>query len=382
MRHVDEGTIHAWLDEQIADPADTAWIEQHLRECATCRARVAEERATRDHADALLAAAAPAGDHPSFEALVSQAGVTVPGAQPASAARATEQHRWLLHAGWAASLALAAGLGWSARELTLRDDTAGSFTPATVAEDVTGAVPEPTDSLPAAQAPAPAEPPSRPADVSAVTANPRVSPRTAETGRTQPPAAEADALPPSIADADAGRSELPASPAPGVEVQSVAPTIDTLFGTTRRARLTATQPPVQAFPAADSVAPIVTTSEWRLVPRTTAAARTGMPIYGIDGLAPVRTELNVDGTTVRTTYRLEFGDVELLQQLSTAEAGVNDRQATARALPSAARGGFAGNLSPAVPRTWSGILGNARVTLRTTSPVADLDALGARLRVD
>ncbi len=30
MRHVDDGTIHAWLDGQVTDPAEVAWIEEHL----------------------------------------------------------------------------------------------------------------------------------------------------------------------------------------------------------------------------------------------------------------------------------------------------------------------------------------------------------------
>ena len=54
MRHVDEGTIHAWLDQQVTDPQEVAWITAHLRECATCSARVAEEDATIRGAEALL----------------------------------------------------------------------------------------------------------------------------------------------------------------------------------------------------------------------------------------------------------------------------------------------------------------------------------------
>jgi anti-sigma factor RsiW len=43
MQHLDEGTIHAWLDGEL--PADRASeIEAHASECAECAARVAEAR--------------------------------------------------------------------------------------------------------------------------------------------------------------------------------------------------------------------------------------------------------------------------------------------------------------------------------------------------
>ncbi|HEY4304205.1 MAG TPA: zf-HC2 domain-containing protein [Gemmatimonadaceae bacterium] len=43
MSHLDEGTIHAWLDDAL--PADeAARVEAHARECAACAAMVAEAR--------------------------------------------------------------------------------------------------------------------------------------------------------------------------------------------------------------------------------------------------------------------------------------------------------------------------------------------------
>src|SRR5688572_1709481 len=73
MRHVDDGSIHAWLDGAITDPAERAWIEEHLRWCAACGARVAEERSTLEQAHALLAVAAPAKEPPSFEEIAARA---------------------------------------------------------------------------------------------------------------------------------------------------------------------------------------------------------------------------------------------------------------------------------------------------------------------
>lgn len=55
MSHVDEGTIHAWLDGALApeDP-ERAAFEAHIRECAECRDRVEAERRVRDRAAAVL----------------------------------------------------------------------------------------------------------------------------------------------------------------------------------------------------------------------------------------------------------------------------------------------------------------------------------------
>lgn len=43
MRHPDEGTIHAWLDGELA-PDEAAALAAHVAECATCAATVAEAR--------------------------------------------------------------------------------------------------------------------------------------------------------------------------------------------------------------------------------------------------------------------------------------------------------------------------------------------------
>jgi hypothetical protein len=43
MQHLDEGTIHAWLDGALS-PADAAVVEQHIAECAECSALAAEAR--------------------------------------------------------------------------------------------------------------------------------------------------------------------------------------------------------------------------------------------------------------------------------------------------------------------------------------------------
>jgi hypothetical protein len=123
---------------------------------------------------------------------------------------------------------------------------------------------------------------------------------------------------------------------------------------------------------------------WRAVPRTEAAARTGMPLYGIDGLEPTLTELSGDGALVRTQYRLGSGAiVELIQQRAAPENPAQDIQSTARAFGAAGRvgGGVTARVTP-LRRTWVDVRGAVRVTLQTASDAPDLAALGAQLRVD
>jgi hypothetical protein len=55
MSHVDEGTIHAWLDGALApDDPVRAGLETHIRDCVECRALVEAERRVRDRAAAVL----------------------------------------------------------------------------------------------------------------------------------------------------------------------------------------------------------------------------------------------------------------------------------------------------------------------------------------
>src|SRR4051812_32564270 len=43
MQHLDEGTIHAWLDGALS-PDEGAAVEQHAQQCAECASLVAEAR--------------------------------------------------------------------------------------------------------------------------------------------------------------------------------------------------------------------------------------------------------------------------------------------------------------------------------------------------
>lgn len=98
MLHVDEGTLHAYIDGELP-PAEAQGVAEHLAHCPVCRGRVEEERALIARADQVLALARPPERGlPAFRA----------GAQPPPS-RWWQQVRLPLT--WAATVVLALGIG-------------------------------------------------------------------------------------------------------------------------------------------------------------------------------------------------------------------------------------------------------------------------------
>lgn len=60
MSHVDDGTLHAYLDGELS-PVEVERLETHIAACPACRARLDEERALIDRAARLLGMAVPPG---------------------------------------------------------------------------------------------------------------------------------------------------------------------------------------------------------------------------------------------------------------------------------------------------------------------------------
>lgn len=97
MRHLDEGTLHALLDGEIPS-AELAPIQAHLGACAECRARLTEEQDLLAESDRLIEV------------------LELPEAAPAVAPVRTAPRRvWPARLAWAATVVLAAGLGYSIR---------------------------------------------------------------------------------------------------------------------------------------------------------------------------------------------------------------------------------------------------------------------------
>src|SRR5437588_3454880 len=101
MSHVDEGTLHAYLDGELPS-VERAALEAHLADCATCRDNLTEERALRERASAVLGSARPAErPAPPLERL----------------RREPKRSPWRVRRSfaWAASIALALGVGYFMR---------------------------------------------------------------------------------------------------------------------------------------------------------------------------------------------------------------------------------------------------------------------------
>lgn len=96
MSHADDGTLHAYLDGELS-PVERERLDRHLADCAACRARLDEERALIERADALLALAAPPER----------------AAPPLSELR-KPRPMWVVRypLAWAATIVLAFGVGW------------------------------------------------------------------------------------------------------------------------------------------------------------------------------------------------------------------------------------------------------------------------------
>lgn len=97
MPHLDEGTLHALLDGEIPS-AELPPIQAHLGGCAECRARLAEEQDLLAESDRLIE--------------VLELPEAVPAVVPV---RKTPRRVWPTRLAWAATVVLAAGLGYSAR---------------------------------------------------------------------------------------------------------------------------------------------------------------------------------------------------------------------------------------------------------------------------
>ena len=98
MSHVDDGTLHAYLDGELSPP-EARGVEAHLAQCPACRGRLDEERALIARAGELLALAAP----PDRELPPFRAGDVKP------ATRLWWKVR--LPLAWAATVLLALGIG-------------------------------------------------------------------------------------------------------------------------------------------------------------------------------------------------------------------------------------------------------------------------------
>lgn len=308
MSHMDDGTLHTWLDGEL-DPGEEGRLREHLAACAECRGRLDAARVTRTRAHEILRYADPAHiEQPDFALVAARRGGAAGGAAVARQDRASRVRPLLLP--WAASLVLAVGAGWFAQEL-LRGGGGGGgervaafqAEEARVAEADRAVATEDGDAAvatfrgdPSGAAEAESAPPPPPSALSergsgaAAPGTPRVSADRAAVGQSDPAPA---AAPPSA---------------------SVAPeSVDRMA--TQGAR--AASP--EGFAAADADA--ATSAAWQSVERVRAAEVLGQPPVAIPGLTVLGYEVAADGSgAVRVTQILPGGEsVELTQRPALQE---------------------------------------------------------------
>jgi hypothetical protein len=108
MSHVDDGTLHTYLDGALDSlgSAEAVRVREHLASCEECARRLEQEAALRDEAAAVLAGAVPeVGDLPSFDDLRTRAAM----------ARSRSAGWRIERLAWAASVVVALGTGWMLR---------------------------------------------------------------------------------------------------------------------------------------------------------------------------------------------------------------------------------------------------------------------------
>jgi anti-sigma factor RsiW len=306
MSHVDEGTLHAYLDAELPSP-ERAALESHFAQCATCRAQLAEERALLERSTALLGSARPVERAiPPFEQV-----------------RRAPPRPWYVRTGfaWAASLVLAVGLGYY-----LADATGPRPEPASVGPTVATAVPESVPTNPviiARQENAPAQKATR-------TRHPSAPPQPEEKAQLS----QADAY---RRDSDvAGYTVQP----PVVSLRGAAPlpldTVRRLHDSARTIEEAGAVGRAAAAPSANradnrSVRNLVSTS-WPVISRGKAASLLGDRPVGVPGLATrgIRSSPTGDGTVV-VEQALDSKTVIQIFQRSASSAEVDELGARERA---------------------------------------------------
>jgi hypothetical protein len=364
MLHIDEGQLHALLDEALdAGEADT--VRQHIAACGECAVRYEDERAIRARANAILELARPQPSTiPPFESLLQRA-------QKSSASPVAVPGPMRL--AWAATIVLALGIGWLSRDFAPRADLASESTNAgdamaDAAPQNAEAAPPPPPVLP----PAP-EPLAPSAGIGAVTG-------AAATGRAAaPPVREERAMQELVAktagQTAASNAAGQAAQAPtGQQVQGQVADLsslrrDTAVARAARASAAEARPPatvMAAPPPAASPAP-----RWEYLDLASAEQRVGSTIPVIPGLQVDSVALIpvAGGYSVRIIHRLP-GDrmFELSQEPRSQALELRERvQLSSVAEP-------IGMVTVTIPK------GNLQLTGRAQLPADSIRALLNRAR--
>ncbi|HUF69783.1 MAG TPA: zf-HC2 domain-containing protein [Longimicrobiales bacterium] len=394
MSHVDEGTIHAWLDGAFApdDPARTR-IEQHLADCEACRAAVETERRVMERAADVLGQVAPdAVRVEPFERILAarRARDAQHAGQPARTG-----HGFRIPMALAATLVLAIGATWFARQLmpvTGDTSTETEFMDAATSEQDEAAatagpsLPSPPDpeavGRQANQAelgtpPVAGPPPGR--DERVASDDIRLAPVVVTGAQVGTTAVAPQAVAPPSAQAAARRNRTPA------ETRRIADSVLRLdeVVVTGVAALASRE-----IADADAVIAVHWLNEaaddvvWTPADPDTVAARLGISPLGLTGLSADSVQIgNVGGAVVaRSVYTVDGQPVELLQWATgRMVAGLEWRaleRSAAVAAGAALMPGAAKSTAPTSPAAYR--LGGIDFVLRGPLPADSLAALAQR----
>jgi anti-sigma factor RsiW len=299
MSHVDEGTLHAYLDGELPSSERTA-VETHLAQCASCRATLDEARALLERASSLLGSARPPERAvPPFEEL----------------RRAPKRSPWRVRTSvaWAASIMLALGVGYYAHDV-------GSRTPSYETQPIALRV----DSAAHDAAPAPA---ATRAERSAGPVQPRQQPapqwsgaRSDEVAQNKA-AARADSLSGDVG-ALAIRPQVDLRKSSPTPAAAAPPTVAQVLRDSAPLNEVAVTSGLSARSA--SVPRNLVATQWPIISRGTAASLLGTKPVGLPGLATrrIRRSPGPDSTVV-VEQALDATTVIQIFQRSAAGAGVD-----------------------------------------------------------
>lgn len=288
MSHVDDGTLHAYLDGALA-PVERTRLERHLADCTPCRDRLEEERSLIERADRLLALAAPPAGH-----------VTRPLPRPGPRRRS----RYLVRGVWAASIAAAFIAGWMLRSGARTEVEGGAGVPRQQADAADSAT-----TVADAHAPA-------------IRDQPRARPPRAAAAAQPPPAPDSGAV---IAAASASLTAESATgkpaPSPGMAGAAAPPTLRGGAPVPVPRAAVAITPPLSLYRSQAAEATLGTS--WVAIDAEPARRLLGTEVVRIPGL-PVRAMLRnpaVPGAVMVEQEVAEGTVIQLLQSRLDQQPG-------------------------------------------------------------
>jgi putative zinc finger protein len=270
MSHVDEGTLHSYLDGELP-ASERASVEAHLAQCAACGVTLGEARALLERASTLLGSAGPIErPAPPFEQL----------------RRAPRRSPWRIRTSfaWAASIVMALGLGYYLRD----SERSAAPTSALFIQQQPAAA---EDRVAAAPGPA----------VGALRQEPRAAPpRPAERRLAATPRTDAGAAAEKSVDSLTGRE--PPAAAPGALALNRSAQLRNATPAQALSETAAAKASLAREEGRDlvSIRGRAGTTQWQVISRGTARTLLGTDPVGLPGLATrtIRRSLAPDATVV------------------------------------------------------------------------------------